>query len=52
VRTLSADQVDSATRTIPFDGRDMRGRLLASGVYFYRVHTRDGSITRKMVIQR
>jgi hypothetical protein len=30
----------------------MRGRLLAGGAYFCRMHTRDASVTRKIVIQR
>jgi hypothetical protein len=36
----------------PFDGRDGGGRLLPSGVYFYRVSAEGVSATRKMVITR
>jgi hypothetical protein len=39
-------------RAVPFDGRDDRGRLLASGVYFYRVSADGATVTRKLVIAR
>jgi hypothetical protein len=35
-----------------FEGRDYTGRLLPSGVYFYRVKAAGETITRKMVIAR
>lgn len=37
---------------IRFDGRDDRGRLLPSGVYFYRVTADGAPVTRKLVIAR
>jgi hypothetical protein len=37
---------------IRWDGRDREGRRLASGVYFYRLTTPEGSITRKAVLLR
>jgi hypothetical protein len=51
VRTIKDSRAD-ATRFIHFDGRDQRGRLLPSGVYFCRAQTHDASTTRKIVIQR
>jgi hypothetical protein len=38
--------------SVEFDGRDHNGRLLPSGVYFFRVEAAGESITRKMVIAR
>jgi hypothetical protein len=38
--------------TIRFEGRDDDGRLLPSGVYFYRLTARGERITSKMVIAR
>jgi hypothetical protein len=35
-----------------FDGHDDAGRLLPSGVYFYRVHAGAETVTEKMVIAR
>jgi hypothetical protein len=37
---------------VPLTGSDDRGRSLASGVYFYRVHAAGTTLTRKMVIAR
>ena len=37
---------------VRMDARDDHGRLLASGVYFYRVHAGAETITKKMVIAR
>jgi hypothetical protein len=37
---------------LSFDGRDDAGRLLPSGVYFYRVHANGTTVSRKMVIAR
>jgi hypothetical protein len=37
---------------LPFDGRDEAGRLLPSGVYFYRVSANGQTVTSKMVIAR
>lgn len=37
---------------VSFAGRDQGGRLLASGVYFYRVTAAGSTTTRKMVIAR
>jgi len=38
--------------TLVFDGRDVAGRLLPSGVYFYRVKIGDQATTRKLIISR
>jgi hypothetical protein len=35
---------------LPFDGRDDHGRVLASGVYFYRVVAPGLAATRKIVL--
>jgi hypothetical protein len=37
---------------VPWDARDSNGRELASGVYFYRLTTPTGQISRKMVLQK
>jgi hypothetical protein len=38
--------------SVTWDGRDARGRLLGSGVYFVRLKTGDHSATEKLVLQR
>jgi flagellar hook assembly protein FlgD len=37
---------------IRFNGRDDAGKLLPSGVYFYRVSATGDVVTRKMVLMR
>jgi hypothetical protein len=37
---------------ITFDGHDDAGRPLPSGVYFYRIHAGNETVTKKMVIAR
>jgi len=37
---------------VSYDGRDADGRLLPSGVYFYRISAGANTTTRKMVIRR
>jgi hypothetical protein len=37
---------------IPWNGRDEEGRIVPSGVYFYRLSTSRGEHTRKMVKAR
>ena len=40
------------SRAAYWDGRNDLGERLASGVYFYQLHTPEASATRKMVIQK
>lgn len=48
----TASHESAGARRFVFDGRDHAGRLLASGVYFYRIRANGATITRKMVIAR
>jgi len=52
VREVTLRDVSAGWRGVPFDGRDDRGRLLPSGVYFYRVRANGTMVTNKMVIAR
>ncbi len=42
----------SRSRAAYWDGRNTQGEPVASGVYFYRLKTRDFSATRKMLIRK
>lgn len=47
---LHAAPLASGAHEIPFDGRDAQGRALATGVYFYRVETAEGSTTGRVAV--
>ena len=50
VRTLVQGHQIAGSRSVLWDGRDNRGQLATSGVYFVRLRTRDFAQTRKMVL--
>ena len=52
VRTLVDDVRDAAAYSIVWDGRNNTGSAVASGIYFYKMETKDFSQTRKMVLLR
>jgi hypothetical protein len=52
VRTLVDGHHDAGVHSAFWDGRDERGRRLASGVYFYRISAAGHTTTRKMVLAR
>jgi hypothetical protein len=49
VRSLVDGKLPRASHVVDWDGRDDRGRPVASGVYFYRLHADDFAMTKKMV---
>jgi hypothetical protein len=50
VKTLVNHELPRSRYTVEWDGRDERGRLVASGVYFYRLVANDFIATRKMIL--
>jgi PKD repeat protein len=53
VRTLlDAHDLAPGARSVAFDGRSADGLRIPSGVYFYRVQTRDGTLTHRFAILR
>ena len=52
VRTLLREMQNAGDYSIHWDGRDLRGREVASGVYFCRLQAEDHVVTRKMVLIR
>jgi hypothetical protein len=50
VSELFSGRRDAGDHRIDWDGRDARGRRVASGVYFVRVYTRDAVVGRKIVL--
>ena len=52
IRTLVNERRAGGEYRVPWDGRTDRGVVAASGVYFYRLKTRDVTETRRMVLLR
>jgi hypothetical protein len=50
VKTLAAGALGAGPHQLEWDGHDAGGRAVGSGVYFYRLKTRDEVITRKMTL--
>jgi flagellar hook assembly protein FlgD len=50
VRTVMDDVVPEGWYSPIWDGRDASGRRVASGVYFYRLKSPSGILTRKLVV--
>jgi len=47
-----AGQAEAGTHTIIWDGKDNRGSLVASGVYFYAMEAGEFNAVRKMVLMK
>jgi hypothetical protein len=52
VRTLDSRDYPAGEHALSWDGRDDRGRAVASGVYFYRLVAGDFDQARKMLLMR
>lgn len=50
VRNLLCDSKSAGEHFLSFDGRDDEGRILASGLYYYRMQSGRYKATRKMVL--
>ncbi|HEU4725663.1 MAG TPA: FlgD immunoglobulin-like domain containing protein, partial [Candidatus Eisenbacteria bacterium] len=51
-RLASARPMPAGRGAIRIDGRDDRGRALASGIYFYRLRTTDGESRGRVVVAK
>lgn len=52
VRTLFQGERDSGTQKLTWDGKDDRGRVVASGTYFYRLETDRSRQTKRAILVR
>ena len=50
VRTLIQEQLNFGAHRVAWDGSDDHGRLQSSGVYFYKLETKDFNAVRKLVL--
>jgi hypothetical protein len=51
-RTLVNDLVGPGLVSVPWDGRDDGGRVVGSGIYFYRVSVGESDLVAKMILIR
>jgi len=52
VRRLVSGTLGAGSREVEWDGRSDRGASVGSGIYFYRIRTASGTLTRKMSVIR
>jgi len=52
VRELASGEEKAGWKSVSWDGRDARGHVLSSGVYFYRLEAGSYTATRKLVVVR
>ena len=52
VRTLAEGLRETGRYHVIWDGRDSRGKKVATGVYFYRLVAGESSLTRKMTVMK
>ncbi|HYM82404.1 MAG TPA: FlgD immunoglobulin-like domain containing protein [Candidatus Limnocylindria bacterium] len=50
MRTLASGTMAEGRHDASWDGTDHNGQTMAPGVYFYRLTTRAGSETRRMIM--
>jgi len=50
VATLVDESLSAGRHHAIWDGRDSRGRIVAAGIYLYRLETGDYSVTRRMTL--
>lgn len=52
VRRLASEELTAGNYSVKFDGRDDFGRMLSSGIYFYRIDAGKFSASHKMVLMK
>ena len=52
VRTLLDGKVPAGPGLVRWDGRDARGKVVSSGIYFYRLDDGERTLTRTAVLLR
>jgi flagellar hook assembly protein FlgD len=50
VKTLANERQEAGSKTIGWDGKDEKGKDLASGIYFYQLKAGEVTQTKRMVL--
>ncbi|HNX00557.1 MAG TPA: FlgD immunoglobulin-like domain containing protein [Candidatus Cloacimonadota bacterium] len=50
VKTLVSGFISRGSHQVKWDGKDQKGNSMGSGVYFYRITTPEGKVTKKMLL--
>jgi len=50
VKTLENRRLDPGAYSVHWDGTNTAGQRVSSGVYFYKMESRDFEATRKMLV--
>jgi hypothetical protein len=50
INVLNTGELDAGTHSIIWDGTNKSGQVVSSGIYFYRLKSSDGTLTRRMVL--
>ncbi len=52
VKTLVNGEMPAGMHSAVWDGRDSKDRAVASGVYFYRISSPQGTQTKRMLLMK
>jgi len=50
IRNLANERLSAGRKVVTWDGRDDKGQLVSSGIYFYRIVADDFTATKKMIL--
>jgi len=52
VKTLINEELQAGSHTVVWSGKDTKGKDVSSGVYLYKMRTKDYTSTRKMILMK
>ncbi len=52
INTLLDEETKAGVHNIVWNGKDEKGKRVASGIYFSRINTRNSSLTKKMILMK
>jgi flagellar hook assembly protein FlgD len=52
VSTLADDNYDTGYHSFMWNGLDQYGNKASAGIYFYSLHTKEMTLTKKMILMK